>query len=156
MSRQLFISSLIILFLLSTYVFSEEKALKIKGPIIITSERLTTDNKAHTALFENSVIARTTDMVLHADRMLVYYHEDTGNITTIEAAGNIKLIRGKRVITSKEATYYAEAEKVIFTGDPRAVEGENVVTGSKMTYSLNEDRFFVEDSKVFLQKKRGQ
>jgi lipopolysaccharide export system protein LptA len=155
MLRRLFTSSLFIFFLLLTNVFSEE-AQKIKGPIIITSERLTTDSKANTALFENSVIARTTDMTLHADKMIVFYNEDTGNITKIEAVGGIKLIKGKRVITAKEATYYADTEKIIFTGEPRAVEDENVVTGARMTYFMNEDRFLIEDSKVFLQKKRGQ
>jgi lipopolysaccharide export system protein LptA len=142
--------------LLSANVFSAEESKKIKGPIIITSETLTADNKTHTALFENSVVARTTDMTIYADRMLVYYAEDTGSVTKIEAVGGIKLIKGKRVITSKEATYYADGEKVIFTGEPRAVEGENVVTGSKMTYLLNEDRFLVEGSKVFLIKKKRQ
>lgn len=162
MSRQLFISKLFYLSLflvisstLSTNVFSAEEAQKIKGPIIITSEMLTVDNQTHTALFENSVVARTTDMTIYADRMLVYYDKDTGNVTRIEAEGRVKLIKENRVITSKEATYYADGEKVIFTGEPRAVDGENVVTGKKMIYLLNENRFLVEGSKVFL-KKKGQ
>jgi len=136
--------------LLSANVFSVEKAERIKGPITITSERLTADNQAHTALFESSVIAKTTDMTIYADRMLVYYDKDTGSVKKIDAVGGVKLIRENRVITSKEATYYADEEKVIFTGEPKAVEGENVVTGNKMTYLMNEDRFLVEGSKVFL------
>ncbi len=162
MSRQLFISklfylsgALIIFLLLSINAFSAEEAERIKGPIIITSEILTADNQTHTALFENSVVARTTDMTIYADRMLVYYNKDTGNVIRINAEGNVKLIKENRVITSKEATYYAEGEKVIFSGEPRAVDGENVVTGRKMTYLLNEDRFLVEGSKVFL-KNKGQ
>lgn len=154
MSRRLFISSLFLFVLLSANVFSTEKAQQIQGPITITSEMLTADNKAHTALFENSVVARTTDMTIYADKMLVYYNENTGNITKIEAKDNVKLIKANRVITSKEATYYADGDKVIFTGEPRAVEGENVVTGRKMTYLLSDDRFLVEDSKVFLQRRK--
>lgn len=154
MSKQRFISSLFILLIISTPVFSAEKSQQIRGPITITSELLTADNKAHTALFENSVVARTTDMTMYADKMLVYYNGATGNITKIEAKERVKLIKGNRVITSNEAVYYAEGDKIVFIGEPRAVEGENVVTGKKMTYLLNEDRFFVEDSKVFLQKKK--
>lgn len=161
MSRQLFTSnlfrlsgSLVIFFLLSINVFSAEETKKIKGPIIITSKILTADNKAHTALFEHSVVARTTDITIYADRMLVYYNKDTGNVTKIEAAGEVKLIKENRIINSKEATYYADGEKVIFTGEPRAIDGENVVTGKKMTYLLNEDHFLVENSKVFLTKKK--
>jgi lipopolysaccharide export system protein LptA len=161
MSRQLFINnlfcisgSLVIFFLLSTNVFSAEEAKRIKGPITITSEMLTADDQSHTALFENSVVAKTADMTIYADRMLVYYNKDTGNVTQIDAKGDVKLIRENRIIASSEATYYTEGEKIIFTGNPRALEGENVVTGSKMTYLLNEDRFFVEGSKVFLKKRR--
>lgn len=161
MLRQLFINNifrlsgpLIIFFLISTSVFSAGETKKIKGPIIVTSEKLTADNQAHTALFENSVIARTTNLTIYADRMLVFYDKDTGNVTRIDAAGAVKVIRENRIITSQEATYYADGEKVIFTGDPRAVEGENVVTGRKMTYLMDEDRFLVEGSKVFLTRKK--
>jgi lipopolysaccharide export system protein LptA len=157
MSKRLFISNLfyisgsfVIFFLLSTNVFSAEEAKRIKGPITITSEMLTADDQTHTALFENSVVAKTTDMTIYADRMLVYYNKDTGNVTK----GAVKVIKANRIITSSEATYYAEGEKVIFTGKPRALEGENVVTGSKMTYFLDKDRYLVEDSKVFLKKRK--
>jgi len=124
----------------------------IKGPITITSVTLKADNKAHTADFENSVVARTSDMTLHADRMLVSYDADSGDVKMIEAEGNVKLLRGTRVVISQKAVYYAGDEKVIFTGEPRATDGENIVTGTKMTYLLNEDRYLVEDSKVFLKK----
>ncbi|OGW54964.1 MAG: hypothetical protein A2Y81_11625 [Nitrospirae bacterium RBG_13_43_8] len=152
MSRRLFISNLLILFLLPTTAFSQEKADLIKGPITITSGMLTADNRAHTAAFENSVVARTSDMTLYADRMLVSYDANSGDVKMIEAEGTVKLLRGTRAIISQKATYYADAEKVIFTGEPRASDGENVVTGTKIIYLLNEDRYLVENSKVFLKK----
>ena len=135
---------------------SAEAVKKIKGPIVITSEKLTADNQAHTALFERSVVARTEETILYADRMLVYSDKDSGDVTKIDATGAVKMIKDKRVITSREATYYAEGEKVIFTGDPKAVEDGNVMTGKKMTYLMNEDRFLVDDSKVFLTKGEKQ
>jgi lipopolysaccharide export system protein LptA len=152
MSRRLFTINLLVLFLLSTTVFSEEKAQLLKGPITITSGVLTADNKAHTAVFENSVVARTSDMTLYADRMLVSYDADSGDVKMIKAEGNVKLLRGTRTIVSQRAAYYAGAEKVIFTGKPQATDGENVVKGTKITYLLNEDKYLVEDSKVFLKK----
>jgi lipopolysaccharide export system protein LptA len=123
-----------------------------QGPIVITSEKMTADNQANTALFERSVVARNAGTILYADRMLVYSDKGSGDVTRIDATGEVKMIKEKRVITSKEATYYAEGEKVIFNGDPKAVENGNVITGKKMTYLMNEDRFLVDDSKVFLPK----
>lgn len=167
MLRQLSIVSVIAIALLAGNIFSpalaadqakggEEKGEQIKGPIVITAQTLSADNKAHTALFEGSVVARTGEMTLYADRMLVYYAEQTGNVTKIDADGNVKLIKKDLVVTSKTAFYFAEEEKAIFTGEPKAVEKGNVVTGTKMTYLMKEDRSFVEGSRVLLENKKGK
>ncbi|MCL5024118.1 MAG: lipopolysaccharide transport periplasmic protein LptA [Nitrospirae bacterium] len=131
--------------------FGEDKLIETKGPVVITSATLTADNKARTALFEGSVVARTETMKIHADRMLVFYAED-GRITKIEADGNVRLIKGERVITAAKATYLAAEEKVIFDGQPKAVEGRNIVTGTRMIYLMKEDRSLVENSKVFMER----
>lgn len=144
------ITSLIPCLLVST-VYSENKLFETKGPTVITSETLTADNKAHTALFEGSVIAKTNTMTIYSDRMFVYYTDD-GKITKIEAKGNIKLIRGERVITSEAATYFSDEEKVIFTGQPKAMEGNNIVSGTRMIYLINDDRSLVENSKVYMER----
>jgi len=132
---------------------SQEKPFETKGPIVITSTSLTADNKARTALFEGSVIAHTEDGTIYSDSMLVSYAEG-GNVTRIDAKGHVKLVKGERVITSNEATYFAEDDKVIFTGDPRATEGGNVVSGTKMIYLMKEDRSIVENSKVYIENKK--
>lgn len=132
---------------------AEEKKAAAKEPTVITSQTLTTDNKAKTALFEVNVVAKKGEMTMFADKMLVYYTDEKGanNIKKIEAEGNVKLVKGARVVTSRFATYFAEPrEHIIFTGEPRASEGENVVTGTKMTYYMNDDNSVVENSKVFL------
>lgn len=137
--------------------FAAEKQ-KAKVPTVITSETLTTDSKAHTALFEKNVVAKKGDMTLYADKMLVYYSDEKGssNIKRIDAEGNVKLVKGDRVVTSKFAVYFADPEEhVIFTGDPRATQGENVVTGTKMTYFMKDDRSIVENSKVLLVERKG-
>ncbi len=154
------IALIITLILFYSFLFirqplAQEK--KTEGePVVITSQTLVADNKAKTALFEGTVIAKKGEVTLFADRMLVYYSEEKGgsNIKKIEAEGNIKLVRGKRVITSRFASYFAEPdERIVFTGEPIAAEGENVVKGTKMIYLIKEDRSIVENSKVFLKTK---
>ncbi len=155
--KQLFIISLIVL--LSGGLsdsFSEDAKQRVKGPIVVTSETLTADNKANTALFERNVVATTPEMTIHADKMLVFYKEQGGEVTKIEATGNVRLHKDTSVITSQSAVYYADQDKLVFTGSPRAVDGENVVTGSKMTFLIKEDRSIVENSKVFLKNKKEQ
>lgn len=134
----------------------EQKNKGKKEPTVITSQTLTADNKARTALFEGSVVARKGEMTLFADKMLVFYSEEEAgsSIRKIEAEGNVKVIKGDRVITARNATYLTEPEeRIIFTGDARASEGENIVTGTKMTYFMKDDRSVVENSKVFIVEK---
>jgi lipopolysaccharide export system protein LptA len=131
----------------------EQKSKGKKDPTVITSQTLTADNKARTALFEGAVAARKGEMTLFADKMLVFYSEEGSgsSIRKIEAEGSVKVIRGDRVITARNATYLTEPEeRIIFTGDERASEGDNVVTGTKMTYFMKDDRSVVENSKVFI------
>lgn len=154
MLKQFFISSILFILLYSTGALAEEQKMQVKGPINITSETLTSDNKSHTALFEGKVVAKTTDMTIYADKMLVFYREGSGDVTKIESTGNVRLLKSGRLITSQMATYYADEDKVVFTGEPRAEDGENVVTGVTMTYYISQDRSYVEKSKVFLKNKK--
>jgi lipopolysaccharide export system protein LptA len=156
MSKRFFIISIVLLVLPALTAFAASKTPPVKGPITITSETLTADNVAHTALFERNVVAKTPNMTIYADSMLVFYTEQGGNVTRIEATGNVRLYKEARVITAQKATYFADQDKVVFTGEPRAVDGENVVTGSTMTYFISEDRSYVEHSKVFLKNKEGR
>lgn len=156
MLRQLFSVSFFICIVLAGGVLAEEKTEQIKGPIVITSQTLLSDNKARTALFEGSVVARTENMTLYSDKMLVYYAEGSGNVTKIDAEGSVKLVKKDLVVTSKVANYFADEEKIIFTGEPKAIQKGDIITGTKMTYWMKEDRSFVENSRVLLENKKGK
>jgi lipopolysaccharide export system protein LptA len=147
------IASIVFLLFAASYAQEAKQAPAKKEPTVITSHSMTTDNKEKTALFEGSVVAKKAEMTLFADKMLVYYSDEKGgsNIKRIDAEGNVKLIKGERIVTSKFAKYFVEPEEhIIFTGEPRASEGENVVIGTKMTYYMKDDRSKVENSKVIL------
>jgi lipopolysaccharide export system protein LptA len=116
----------------------------------VTSDTLTADKLAQTMLFEHNVVATAQNMTLYADKMLVSYASETGNVSVIEATGAVKLHKESRLITAQKAIYYADEDKVIFSGNPRALDGENVVTGTKMIFFISDDRTYVENSKVYL------
>jgi lipopolysaccharide export system protein LptA len=120
------------------------------GPITVTANSLQADSKARTALFEGSVVAKSDDMVLYADRMTVRYAEG-GGVERIEAEGAVKVVRDQRVITSGRAEYIRAEGKIIFSDSPRVAEGGSVITGSSIVYFVDEDRTAVKDSKVFME-----
>ncbi|MCS7215700.1 MAG: lipopolysaccharide transport periplasmic protein LptA [Thermodesulfovibrio sp.] len=148
--------AIVIFLLFINSVMAEEKK-ETPEPIIITSKSLINDSKAKTATFEGDVVAKKGDITLYASKMIVYYEDEQkgGNIKMIEAIGNVKLVKADRVVNSHKATYYPEPEeRVVFTGEPRATEGKNLVTGEKIIYFIKNDKSMVERSKVYLKEKK--
>jgi lipopolysaccharide export system protein LptA len=58
------------------------------------------------------------------------------------------------VLFSKEAVYLDNEEKIIFSGNPKAVEGDNVITGEKIIFFIKDERAVVEGSRVILKNKK--
>ena len=124
-------------------------------PIIITSQTLTADNKNNIVVFEGSVVAKNEDLTIYSDKMEVSYSDSQKQITKIGASGNVKALQNQHAIFSDEATYSGQEEKIVFTGTPKAVDGENVITGTEIIYFLKENRTVVKGSRVVLKKKSG-
>lgn len=127
-----------------------------KKAITITSETLTADNRNNTAIFEGNVVAKTDEVMIHSDRMTVFYGDAENSVKEIQAVGNVKVHSRERAIFSKEASYINSEEKIIFTGNPKAVEGGNVLSGTRIIYFLKDDRAVIEGSRVILQNEQGK
>lgn len=121
--------------------------------MVITAASLVADRNAGSALFEGSVVAESGQMTLYSERMKVYYDALAGVITRIEADGGVKLAKGGQVVVSERAVYQAKGQTMTFTGNPKAMEAGNIVTGTKIVYLLDEERYIVEGSRVILEQK---
>jgi lipopolysaccharide export system protein LptA len=122
-----------------------------KRPIIITSKTLTADSKNNTATFDGSVVAKTDRITIYSDKMTVFYGNSEGKIKKIHAVGNVKVNKKGKALFSKDAIYFNDEEKIVFTGNPKAIEGENLITGKKIIFYLKDDRAVIEESRVILQ-----
>jgi lipopolysaccharide export system protein LptA len=127
-------------------------AIAERKSIVITSQILTADNKKNVAVFEGTVVAKSDDITINSDKMEVFYDNSEGKIKIIHAYGNVKVFNKERAIFSQEATYFGQEEKIVFTGEPKAVEGENIITGTEIIYFLKDNRTIVKDSRVVLKK----
>ena len=121
--------------------------------IVITSKMLTADNKNNTAVFEGSVVAKSEDIIIYSDRMEVVYNKSRREIAKIHAYGNVKVHKNKQTIFSEEAIYLGKEGKIIFTGAPKAVEGENMISGTEIIYFLKDGRAIIKGSSMVLKKK---
>jgi len=151
MLKPFFIVSLFVLLLVvHSTVPASSSAEKGKSPVVITSKTLTADNRNNKAVFEGNVIAKTEDITMHADRMIVFYDNSENKISKIHALGNVRVHKQERAMFSDEAVFIDSEKKIVFTGKPRAVEGDNVITGTKITFFLSDERAVVEGSRVIL------
>ena len=128
---------------------------KEKQPIVITSQSLTADNKKNIAVFEGSVTAKSEDLTIYADKMTVYSDPHENNIKKLHAAGNVKVHKNETTLFADEALYFNDEEKIIFSGNPKAVQTGNVITGTEIVFYLKDERAIVKKSRVVLQNKKG-
>lgn len=135
---------------------SHASTLKRDNPIVITSDTLTADNKNNTAIFEGSVVATSQDIKIFSDKMTVFYSDGNSKISKIHAVGNIKVQKEGMAIFSEEAEYIYtdDEEKIVFTGNPKVIENDNSITGTRIIYFLKDDRAVIEGSKVLIQNKK--
>jgi lipopolysaccharide export system protein LptA len=124
-----------------------------ESPIVITSDSLIADNKKNTAIFEGSVVATTDDITIFSDRMTVFYTEGESRIVKIHAVGNIRVQKDDTLISSDEAIYFEDEEKIIFSGNPKVTENDNSIAGTRIIYFLKDDRAVIEGSKVLIKNK---
>ncbi len=141
---------IIILFSPGTFASTLDKK-EGKSQIIISSETLTADNKNNTAVFEGNVVAKTDDITMYSDKMIVSYDNKDSKIIKIHALGNVKVHNEDRALFSNEAIYINNEEKIIFTGNPKVIEGENMITGKQIIFFLKDNRAVIEESRMVIQ-----
>ncbi|HXC61115.1 MAG TPA: LptA/OstA family protein [Nitrospiria bacterium] len=139
-------------------------------PISITSEHMMVRNLENHVVFEGNVHVQKEDFQMDADQMTVNFASggrgdtlpadalqtnrsvtEKRSVSTIDASGHVKIIKGDRRATSQIAVYDQVAEKVTLTGNPVSWEKDYKVSGTKITIFLKENRSLVEGSSVLIQ-----
>ena len=112
-------------------------------PIDITSDRVEAYSKENLIVFKGNVMARQKDIVIYADSLEAVMIEWGKGIEKVVAGGNVKMQLGPRVANCQRAVFYNLEQKVVLTGDPKVLEGENVVSGDEIVFDIEQNRFEV-------------
>jgi lipopolysaccharide export system protein LptA len=143
---------------------SLSKAKSSAEPVVVTARSLVADNHKKTVIYKKDVVVKRGDVTLYADEVTIQLAsggqaadkkaadpiQGSGKIDTINAKGNVRIIQQDRTATSDEAVFYNGAEKFVLTGRPRVWQGDNVLTGIKITYNLKDDTILVDEAKTIL------
>ncbi|HWQ85243.1 LptA/OstA family protein [Brevundimonas sp.] len=58
-----------------------------------------------------------------------------GDLTRVEASGNVYFVTPEQTIRGDRATYTPANDTIILTGDVILTQGQNVMTGGRLTYN---------------------
>ena len=120
------------------------------APIEITSDALEVRQAQNLAIFSGEVVAGQGTLRLTADRVEVTYSaeagddSETGAIQNLTAEGNVFISNGAETAQGSEARYDVESGMITMSGDVVLTQGQNVISGQRLTINLNEGQGRVE------------
>ena len=159
---------LLIIICLSTILASLGHSQQIKTkakdnnePIEITSDRMRSENGGQKIIFSGNVSVISDITVITSDIVEVYNNSDKKEAEEIVAIGNVKITRGNKKARGDRAVYLKTLQKIILTGNPKAVawEGDDIIEGRQMIFLMNKERFVVNErvrAKLFQKKTQPQ
>lgn len=115
----------------------------------ITSRHLDFDYPKRTAVFDGDVVVTDPRVVIKADSITAVFSTNN-QPETITAVGNVRIEQDERVALSSRATYSVKSGLLVLTGKPRVIRGVDVLTGSRIIFSRDDDKVTCEDAKLTL------
>ena len=138
-----------------------QKSINASAPIRIEADRMESSQGKNIIIFSGNVHANQDDLIINAETMTVRY---TGNtiqpnsttdapdeglsrqIDTITAKGNVKIIQGDWTANGDYMDFNADERIVILSGNAKAWQDQNMVSGEKIILYLDEGKSVVESS----------
>ncbi len=128
---------------------------KVGKTVVIDSDTLTMEGQKNTAVWKGHVKAVRGPTTLLAPELDATWNE-AGEITRLIARGGVEALEPTRQAKGKTADYDVVKGVLVVTGNPEAVQGNNRMRGSKVTFFPNSEFVEVENvtSTITLQKKQ--
>jgi lipopolysaccharide export system protein LptA len=148
------LSSIILSICFCLFFFAPMLVHAADAPIHIEANRMHSTEHTNTVVFTGEVDAKQGDVRIRSDEMTVYYTQNDQNKTAeneeetttsqqvekLVCTGNVEITRGEWLGTSKKMVYLSDERQVILTGDAKAWQNQNMVSGDKIIHYLDEGR----------------
>jgi lipopolysaccharide export system protein LptA len=118
-----------------------------RGPVRVDADEVQYAFQKHEVTFtgKRPVVLTRGDATLTCRRILART-DDAGQIVTAACTGDVRFVRGPRVVTCDEATFEEAAERVICEGNTVLRDGATEARGAKLVYDLKGDAARLEGS----------
>jgi len=148
---------LTVFLLLPDMVIGQVAAEEPGQPISIEADRMVSQENKNSVVFIGKVDARQGNLIIKSDEMTVFYSEkkgetppgqqsgqSTNQVEKLICIGSVKISQGDWLGVGERMDYFARERKAILSGNARAWQGQNMVSGKSIVYYLDEKRSVVE------------
>lgn len=118
-------------------------------PIRVEADHMSSLEKDSSVVFTGEVDARQGDVRIRSDKMTIFYTEKakeavdakvSQKVEKLVCNGNVEITRNDWLGTSKDMVYLSKDRQFILIGDAKAWQGQNMVSGDKIIYYIDEGR----------------
>ncbi len=115
-----------------------------RGPVNVVSDSMNLDYKSNKVLFAGHVHATQADAQLTSNTLNVQYGKDFHEIQNAVADGQVHLSQGLRWCTADHGVLNQAVHTVVLTGNPVCHDGQDQISGPKITVHLDTGKSEVE------------
>ena len=112
-------------------------------PITVKSNEMNADNVGRTAVFTGKVVSKQGDVTIFSDKLVVRYADKGDGVEKIEAFGNVRIVQLNRTGFSDQAVYESSTGRIVMTGSPRVLQGDDRISGKVITYYVDDEKSYV-------------
>lgn len=106
-------------------------------PVQVEADTLSVNQNDGQAMFSGNVAISQGEMLLSADKVFVTYDEDGTGVKSLQASGGVTLVNGPDAAEAEQADYDIDKAIVVLTGSVMVSQGQNVISGDKVTINLD-------------------
>ena len=127
-----------------------------QGPVQIRSDKLKVQQKKRTAVFTGNVKTVQGELRIECRELTVRYAGEgsqagsTGDVERMIFTGDVRIQQGDRRGHCERADYQRPAGRIVCTGKPWVIEGDNRIAGTRIIYLLDEDEVQVTQPRAVL------
>ncbi|MGO9452948.1 MAG: LptA/OstA family protein [Candidatus Binataceae bacterium] len=119
-------------------------------PINVHAESLSFDDKGKSATWTGHVQANQGNTQLSSNTLRLNYGNDFHDVREVIAIGNVRISQGTRWATGDHAVLDNTKHTVVLTGSPVLHDGEDQITGTKVTVHLDTNQSDVENASAVI------
>ena len=120
--------------------------------VAVDAKHLKVYGKKNEAVWSGNVKARRGPTRINTDRLIAHYGDDQ-EVTRVEAEGGVEVQDGEKWARGDHADFDNLRGLLVVTGNPIARQGDSWVKGTRVTFTVGDDRIDVEKAESLIHTK---